>query len=128
MLAALRFLHGNMFHRVVRRCTMPMLLARRNPHGVAGADFAHGSTPGLYAANSGHNSERLPKRVRVPCGARPRLETHPSRSNARGIRRLDYWILPYGPREARRPHLARRPRSASNNVHGLAPPNPAVVL
>src|SRR5581483_2988891 len=96
MLAVERFLHGEVLHRIIRRGAVPMLLARRNPHGIAGADFADRPTPGLHAANAGENAQRLSEWMRVPGSPRAGLEAHEAGTNARGIRRLDDRLLPHG--------------------------------
>src|SRR5664279_3700943 len=122
MLAALMFLHGDVLHAVLGRGAVPMLLARRNPDRVAGAHRADRTTPGLHVADAGSDVQSLSKRMVMPGGARARLEAHPGRAQQRWIGRLDDRILPHRSGETRRAHAARRPRSASNDVHGYPLP------
>src|ERR1043166_5612386 len=82
-LAVERFLHGNVHHAGVGAGAVPVLLARRNPHGVAGADFAHRPALGLHPARAEDDVERLPERMGVPRGARARLEAPAIASPAR---------------------------------------------
>src|SRR5664280_2895150 len=122
MLAALMFLHGDVLHAVLGRGAVPVLLARRNPDRVAGTHRTDRTAPGLHVADAGGDMQSLSQRMGMPGGARARLEAHPGRAQERGIGRLDDRILPHRPGETRRGHAARRPRSASNNVHGYSLP------
>src|SRR5450759_1882634 len=122
MLAALMFLHGDVLHAVLRRGAVAVLLARRKPDRIAGADLTDRTAPGLHMADAGGDVQSLSKRMGMPGGARARLEAHPGRAQERWIGRLDDRILPHRSGEARRAHAARRPRSASNNVHGYSLP------
>src|ERR1022692_2541884 len=122
VLAALMFLHGDVLHAVLGRGAVPVLLARRNPNGVASAHRTDRTTPGLHVADARGDVQSLSERMGMPGGARARLEAHPGRAQERGIGRLDDRILPHRSGEARRAHAARWPRSASNNVHGYSLP------
>src|SRR5579875_3571667 len=102
---------------------VPMLLARRDPHRVAGADLADRPAPGLDPADARRDVQRLAERMRVPGRARARLEADPGRAQPRRVGRLDDGILPDGPGETRRAHLARGARSACEYVHRRSPPN-----
>ena len=53
---------------------MPVLLARREPDDVAGADLLDRAALALHAAEAGGDEQRLAERVRVPRGAGARLE------------------------------------------------------
>ena len=53
---------------------MPMLHAGRDPHGIAGPDLLNGAVPVLHAADTRYYDQRLTERMRVPGGARSRLE------------------------------------------------------
>ena len=53
---------------------MPMLLAGRNPHHIAGSDFFNRSALGLDPAQARHDDQRLAERMRMPCRAGARLE------------------------------------------------------
>ncbi len=70
------FLDGEMTHGRSRSGAVPVLLARRKPHDIARPDFLNGSTFALNPAKAGHNKERLPKRVCMPCAPRARLKGH----------------------------------------------------
>src|SRR5262245_60930135 len=54
-----------LLHRDVRHArgwagTVPVLLVRRDPDRVAGANFTDRTAPGLHAAGSGEHVKRLP--------------------------------------------------------------------
>src|SRR6266436_3943480 len=107
-----RLLHGNMRHGAGRAGAMPVLLARRNPHRVAGPDFADRTAPGLHAAESRHDMEGLAERMGMPRGAGARLKADPCRPDAGRRRRLDDRVLPHrsGKPIARHPARRHRPR------------------
>src|SRR6185437_15777577 len=90
---------------------------RRNPDRVAGADLPDWTAPGLHVTSSRRDVQSLPERMSMPRRARARLKTHPGRTQQCGIGRLNDRILPHCSGEGRRAHFARRPRSASNDVH-----------
>src|SRR6516162_3459384 len=52
VLAVERLLQGDVSHRCGRARAVPVLLARRDPHRVAGADFVDGAAPGLGATRA----------------------------------------------------------------------------
>src|SRR3954454_23471843 len=68
-----------------RTRAVPMLLARRKPHDIAGPDFLDRPALALHPAEAGGDNERLPERVRMPRGARTGLEGHVSAGRARRI-------------------------------------------
>jgi|SRR5690349_8256657 hypothetical protein len=117
MLAPLGFLHGNMFKRVLRGRSVPVFFTRRNPDRIASPDLAYRAAPGLHTADAGRDKKRLSERMGMPSRASTRFEPNPGRSDSRRIRRLDDGILPNRSGETWRPHPARGPRSASNNIH-----------
>ena len=78
-----RLLHGEMRHRHVGRGAVPVLLARREEHRVAGAHLLDRSAPGLHAALALRDVDGLAERMRVPGGARAGLEAHPGGAQAR---------------------------------------------
>src|SRR3954468_1271840 len=94
MLAVERLLHRDVNHAGVGRSAMPVLLVRRNPHRVAGLDLADRPALRLHTTDAGDDMQGLSKRMRVPRGARARLEAHAARANARRRRRLDDRVLP----------------------------------
>src|ERR1022692_5114439 len=69
MLAALMFLHGDVLHAVLGRGAVPVLLARRNPDRVAGADRTDRTAPSLYMADAGGDVQSLSERMVMPGGA-----------------------------------------------------------
>src|SRR5437588_816509 len=75
-LAVEHFLHRDMHHAGVGAGAVPVLFAGRNPHGVAGADFAHWAALGLHSPDAEDDMQRLTERMGVPRGARARLEAH----------------------------------------------------
>jgi hypothetical protein len=117
VLAPLRFLHGNVFERVLCGRPVPVFFTRRNPDGVAGTDFAYRTAPGLHTTDARRDKKCLSERVGVPGRARARFEADPGGSDSRRIGRLDDGILPDRSSKTRRSHSARGPRSASDNVH-----------
>src|ERR1051326_1431255 len=111
-LAVERFLHGDVHHAGIGAGAVPMLLARRNPHGVAGAYFAHRPALGLYPSGAEDDVQGLPERRGVPRGARARLEAHAFAPEARRRRGLDDRILPHRPGEGIGGGAARRVSAA----------------
>src|SRR5262245_60662050 len=95
MLPVQMLLHGKVHHLGIGPGTMPMLLLRRDPDGIARADLAHGTTPQLHASHPGDDMESLTERMGMPCGARTGFETHPRTSDSRRGGRLDNRVLPY---------------------------------
>src|SRR5215470_7794575 len=75
-LAVEHLLHGDVHHAGVGAGAVPVLLARRNPYRVAGADFAHRPALGLHPSDAEDDVQGLAERMRVPGGARARLEEH----------------------------------------------------
>src|SRR5580704_4349695 len=96
VLAVERFLHGDVNHDGCRAGAVPMLLVRRNPDHVAGANFPRLAAPHLHPADPGRDAQRLAEGMSVPMGPRPRLETHQARADARRGWRLDDRVLPDG--------------------------------
>src|SRR5205814_2642078 len=68
------FLNGDVRHGSCRRSAMPMFQSWRKPNHITGPNFFNRSTLSLHPANTRCDNERLTKRMRVPCGARARLE------------------------------------------------------
>jgi len=63
-------LHGDVAHRLVRRCAVPVFHARWNPHDITGADHLPGFTPQLHAAESCCHDQDLTAWMAVPRSAR----------------------------------------------------------
>src|SRR2546422_864540 len=60
-LAVQLLLDGDMRHCGVRRCAVPVLLARRTPQDVAGPKYSDGSAPALNQTEARRHDERLPE-------------------------------------------------------------------
>src|ERR1700722_18089831 len=88
-----RLLDGGVGHRGRGCGAVPMLLAWREHHDVAGANLLDCSALALRAAAARGNDKNLAERVRMPGGARPRLERDRvagrSRRRARWKQRVD---------------------------------------
>ena len=69
-----RFLNGDMRHRRRRGRAMPMLLTGRKPDHIAWPDFLDRAALTLRPAESGRDDQRLTEWMRMPGGARTRLE------------------------------------------------------
>jgi hypothetical protein len=63
-------LHGDVAHRPVRRCAVPVLHACWNPRHITGAYHLRWFTPELHAADPFCNNDDLTARVAVPGSAR----------------------------------------------------------
>ena len=66
--------NGDMRHRAIGRRAVPVLLTRLEPDDVAGSNLLDQATFPLRAAETGGDKQRLAERVRMPGGARARLE------------------------------------------------------
>ena len=73
-LAVELFLNGDVRHGGGRRGAVPVLLAGREPDHIAGPDFLDRPALALRPAAAGRDDQGLAERMRVPCGARARLE------------------------------------------------------
>src|SRR5215213_819110 len=62
VLAIEGLLHGDVHHPGVRPRAMPVLLTGRNPHRIAGLDFADRPAFRLHAPHAGNHVQRLTKR------------------------------------------------------------------
>src|SRR6185295_17540168 len=78
--------HGDVGHEAVRGGAVPVVLARREEHAVAGADLFDRAAFALAAADALGDEDRLAVRVGVPGGARARREVH--ERGGEGRRRL----------------------------------------
>src|SRR5262249_51221420 len=112
-----RLLHGDVRHGGGGARAMPVFLAGRNPHGVAGPDFADWTTPALHAAQSRYNMEGLAERMGLPCGAGAGPEPPAPRPDAGRRRPFDDRALPHRPGEPIVGHPARRHRPRWFDIH-----------
>lgn len=77
-----------MCHAGSRRSTMPMLLAGREPHDIAGPDLLNRAANSLHPAEPCRNDQSLPERMCVPRRARSGLER-----DARALDEREIWCL-----------------------------------
>src|SRR5215469_10984647 len=96
---------------------MPMLLARRARHHIAGPDHLDRPTPALNQTEARSHNKRLPEWVRVPVAARARLERDVGTARARGCWRFEQWIDPNRASEILRRPLDGGLRTASFEFH-----------
>src|SRR5438034_11844731 len=75
-LAVPGFLDRDVGHGAGRRGAVPMLVLGRAPDDVAGADLDDRLALALGPAHAGGDEQGLAERMRVPWGARARLEAH----------------------------------------------------
>src|SRR5712691_7371896 len=97
---------------------VPVLLAGRDPDGVAGTDLAHRRPPYLHASDAGDDVQRLAERMGVPGGAGLRLEPHEGAPDPRRRRRLDDRLLPHRAGERLRRSAARGRGAQRLDLHG----------
>src|SRR5215218_8988328 len=83
----------------------------------AGPDFLDRSALSLGPAEPRRDDQRLTKRMRVPRGARARLERDMSAGYARRIARLEQRVDAHWASEIIRWSLGGRPRAASCDLH-----------
>src|SRR5689334_8173077 len=107
-LAVELFLDGDVRHRRGGRCTVPMLLARREPDHVAGTDLLGRTAVALYPAATRRDDQGLAQRVGVPRGAGARLERDAGPGDARRVGRLEQRVHANRPGEIVRRSLAGR--------------------
>src|SRR5215204_6482583 len=119
--AVLVLVQGEVDEPARRRRAMPMLLVRRDPDRVAGADLLDRAVPFLHPPDAGDDVQRLPERMGVPGRARAGLERHPHRLDARRLGSLDDRVLPHGPGEPFAAPAPRRDRNRPGDVHGRPP-------
>src|SRR5437667_11574607 len=67
-LAVEPLLNGDVCHGRGRGGAMPMLLARREPDHVTGANLLDRASPPLRQTGSSRHDQGLPQRGGVPCG------------------------------------------------------------
>jgi hypothetical protein len=74
---------------------VPMFFAWREPDHIAGMNFFHRPAFALDPTATGGNDQRLPQRMRVPGGARARLECDARARHPCGRRRLKQRVNPH---------------------------------
>src|SRR5262249_24493284 len=74
VLAVEGLLNGGVGQSCRRRCSMPVLFARREPDDVSLPDLLDGTTLALNPAATGGDDQSLADRVHMPGGAGARLE------------------------------------------------------
>src|SRR3979411_2895961 len=100
---------------------MPVLLTRREPDHVAGADLLDRGTRALHASAAEGDDQRLSKRVRVPRRARARLEGDGGAGGAGWRGRGEEWVDPDGAGEPVGWSLRGGLRDRSLDVHYRSP-------
>src|SRR5439155_7734526 len=70
-------------HEAGRRRSMPVVLTGREVDAIAGADDLDRTAIALAETDAFGHEERLPERVRVPCGPRAGREVHHRRRGSR---------------------------------------------
>src|SRR5438876_1987293 len=83
------FLNGDVRHRRGRRRAVPMLLVRRKPDYVAGANLFDGLAVALRPPKPRCNNQRLTEWMRMPGGAGARLEGNAGATDTRRLTRLE---------------------------------------
>src|SRR5262249_21877550 len=122
VLAVEVFLQGDMHHVGIRAGAVPVLLAGRDPHGIARPNFPDRRAPELHPADAGNDVQGLAERVGVPGGPRARLEPHPCAADARRRRGFDDRVLPHRAGEGFRAHPARGHGAQRFDVHDCGAP------
>src|SRR3954454_16426950 len=115
--AVLVLVQGEVDEPARRRRAMPMLLLRRDPDRVAGADLLDRAVPCLHPPDARDDVQRLPERMGVPGGARAGLERHPHRLDPRRLGSLDDRVLPHRPGGPFAAPAPRRDRNRPGDVH-----------
>jgi hypothetical protein len=113
------FRDGNVRHRRCRRRTVPVLVVRRTPDDIAGADFLDRPAFALRPADARRDDQRLSERMRVPCGARAGLERDNRPADAGGVGALKGRVYPDIAGELFRRSLDGRLRTASHDFHSI---------
>src|SRR5918993_1266025 len=101
------------------RGAMPVLLARREPDHLSGADLLDGPTLTLNQTVAGRDDQGLAQRMRVPRGAGAELEGHARAADAGRIAGLEQGIDPDGASEPVGRPFASGLRANSLDFHGL---------
>ena len=96
-LTVLLFLNCDVRHGRSGRCAVPVLLTRREPDHIAGADFLDRPTFTLRPTAARRNDQSLTERMRVPRGTSTRLKSYAGALNKRRIGRLKKRIDPTVP-------------------------------
>src|SRR5215510_5906167 len=102
-----------MGHRRSGRSAVPMLLAGGKPDDITWPDFLPRAAHALRPAAAICDDERLAQRMRVPSGARARLECDDDSTDTRGMAALEPRVHPHRPGEVFCRSLARRLRTSS---------------
>src|SRR4051794_11478827 len=100
---------------------MPVLLVRREEHGVAGAHLLDRAAPGLHQCHPLRDVNGLAEWMGMPGGAGAGLEAHPDSAQARGLRRVDDRVLPDRAGEIVGRGLARGGGAERLDFHGNSP-------
>src|SRR4051812_2827315 len=107
-----------MGHRLGRRRAMPVLLAGRKPHDIAGPDFLDRPALALHPAKAGRHDQGLPERMAMPGGSRAGIEGDVRTAPTGGIRGFEQRIDADAAGEIIRRPFARGLRAVSSYFHG----------
>src|SRR5262249_25266744 len=99
----------------------PMLFAGRKPDDIAWPDFLFRATLTLRPAAAIGDDQRLAQRMRVPGGARARLEGDDHTTDTRGLATLEPRVHPHRPGGVFRRSLGRGLRTDSFDLHCVSP-------
>src|SRR6516225_1492579 len=116
-LAIVRLCDGDVAHGGVRRGAMPVLFTRREPDDIAGADLLDRTAVALHPAAAESDDQRLSEWMRVPSGARTRLERYRGTADARWRGRLKRRVEPHGADEVFGWAFRRGLRAVSFDIH-----------
>src|SRR5882757_6099703 len=100
---------------------VPVLLARRKPHDIAGPDLFNGPAFGLHPAEARGDDQRLAKRMGVPHGPGTGLERDLAAADAQRVADLEYRVDTHGACEPCLGAFAGGPRAVALDVHRLSP-------
>src|SRR5580765_7200315 len=92
-------LNGDVRHGRCRRSAMPVLLTRREPDHVAGANLLDRATPAPGEPATRRHDQRLAQRMRVPRRSSARFEGDAGADHSRGIWRGEQRVDAHRARE-----------------------------
>src|SRR5208283_3416076 len=99
---------------------VPMFLAGREPHDVAGPDLLNRAALALYPAQPGCDDQRLTERMRVPGCPRARFKGDGSPADAGWIFTRERCVDTHGAGKIVRRAFGRGLRAASLDLHFVA--------
>ena len=115
------FLDGDMAHPSRCRRPVPVLLAGRKPHHVAGEYLLHRPARALHPPPPGGHDQRLPQRMRMPRRSRPGLERHQRAGHPRWRLMAEQRVHPHRPDKPLARPLARSLAARTPDLHHSSP-------